>query len=415
MRNIKLLFLLLLLIPCLNFAQGEASAIFLLISPSPTMNGMGGVGVCLPSKDPFSGYYNPANGLELFEGGSISYSKMKTPWLKNLGIDDMFFEYNVMNVGIIPEKYPIKCVINYHKTFLDLGEQQRTDEYGNDLETFNAHLLANAFTIGAGYKGNIYKMPINISIGMTRKNIEQFLGSTLIDGNEVPSESKNVFYDYGFLFSIPYKRECILNSFELMVMPTFGYSISNVGGEIVFNVSGETYRDPSPRYARTGISATVVWSYKNKVNFFKWQGGLAASDLLVKPRDNIESAIKYQSGFGDINFYKNVIVNKASDLVTVHRGFEVTLLDLFSYRVGSKSVDVAESVNTQGYGLESTGLFNLLYIFLGNPIFIKIPQYVNVQYNFSEYKSSIWVYDQKFHSLSFTLNNIDKYRIKIDF
>ena len=45
------------------FSVGEAGAIFLLISPSPTMNGYGGSGVSSINYDAFSSYYNPAHSL----------------------------------------------------------------------------------------------------------------------------------------------------------------------------------------------------------------------------------------------------------------------------------------------------------------------------------------------------------------
>ena len=42
----------------------RAGATFLLISPSPQFNGMGGgIGVTAPADDPYASHYNPANGL----------------------------------------------------------------------------------------------------------------------------------------------------------------------------------------------------------------------------------------------------------------------------------------------------------------------------------------------------------------
>ena len=387
-------------------AAGEASAIFLLISPSPTMNGMGGgIGVCLPSEDPMSGFYNPANGLESFEGVSFSYSKMHTPWLENLWIDDMFFDYGVTTIGINPQKNPFKILISYHKTYLDLGEQTRVDEFGNSLGTFNSNLSANALTAGVGYDGNIFKLPMEVSIGITRKDVEQVL---------TEFESNNTFYDFGFLISVPYRKSNIFNNYELMVKPSFGYSVSNVGSEVYFN--DPKLKDPGPRYARAGIGITSSISYKNKINIIKFQYGLSASDLLPIPRDTINTTIKYQSGFGDIDFFQNVILNKESDLVTVHRGFEIAFLDIFSYRIG-KSIDVDGNINldTKGYGIKTKGIFNLLSVMTESPIFNNLSRYINVQYNYSKYIESQYhpLANTEFHSFSFTLNNVDRLVRKI--
>jgi|GEM_PF-3056707 hypothetical protein len=60
LRANKRLFIILSL--CSSIYSQSGGAIFLLIPPSPTMNGLGGIGVCLPSDDPYAGYFNPANG-----------------------------------------------------------------------------------------------------------------------------------------------------------------------------------------------------------------------------------------------------------------------------------------------------------------------------------------------------------------
>ena len=79
------------------FAVGEASAIFLLISPSATANGLGGSGVSNNTYDIYSSFFNPAHS-KLFDGLSIQYSGMKTNWLPNLA-DDLILESNVKKIS----------------------------------------------------------------------------------------------------------------------------------------------------------------------------------------------------------------------------------------------------------------------------------------------------------------------------
>ena len=78
--------LILLLTISMCFSVGEAGAIFLLISPSPTMNALGGSGVSMISNDAYSVHYNPALP-PLQSGFSFTSSNSSTYWLPNLADD----------------------------------------------------------------------------------------------------------------------------------------------------------------------------------------------------------------------------------------------------------------------------------------------------------------------------------------
>jgi len=51
------------------------------------MNGIGGIGVCLPDTDPIAAYFNPANRMFAYRGISVTSSNMHTDWLQNLASD----------------------------------------------------------------------------------------------------------------------------------------------------------------------------------------------------------------------------------------------------------------------------------------------------------------------------------------
>jgi len=72
------------LFPTSIFCQGESTLLFLRIPPSPTLNGMGRVGVALTSKEPLSLHYNPARlgYFSLLEGEPICFLEVKTPNIK---------------------------------------------------------------------------------------------------------------------------------------------------------------------------------------------------------------------------------------------------------------------------------------------------------------------------------------------
>jgi len=388
------------------YSQSAGGAIFLLIPPSPTMNGLGGIGVSLPSDDPYSGYFNPANGLNNFQGTSYSHSKMSTPWLQSL-TDDILLEYEVWNLGLIPRHYPVKFVLSFHKTFLNLGEQIRTDEAGHFLGTSEFNMKADALTLGIGYQGYLKNIPIDFSFGYTRKTVIQ---------NFVLGKSSDDLNDYGLLFSLPFslkqtsikKLKLIDDAFDFNIKPSFGYSVSNIGKDIAF----PSYNaDPTPKYLRIGISTSTVISFKSKWNLLEWKGGRSASDELIVPRYNSDDPIKYQSGLGDVDFFKNVIKSESDSLLTIHRGDEWTILDIFTFRKGRK-IDITGKIDlqTSGYGYRLAGVFKMLYFLLDDQTFEIIPKFIDVQYNYSKWEQYPGhpLHDTEFESLSITFNNIDQ-------
>ncbi len=93
----KTMFILVILVLLsVNFllAQGEASAIFLLIAPSPRAEAMGEAQVA-SSGDAYSSYWNPA-GMAFMEKSELGL--MHVNWLRNLGIDDMY--YDILTGGV---------------------------------------------------------------------------------------------------------------------------------------------------------------------------------------------------------------------------------------------------------------------------------------------------------------------------
>ena len=391
-------------------------ATFLLIPPSPTMNGLGGIGVCLPSYDPYSSYFNPANGLNFVKETTFSHSKMTTPWLKNLG--DSNFEYEVWNFGMLLSKIkPIKFVGRFHKTFLN-----------SNLQNSKAY----AFTFGVGHRYNIMKIPVDISSGFTTKltNMNERNDDSHEEGE---GYSTDMFFDIGLLLASPYsmnlfpntKPGSILNKFDVNLISAFGYSVSNIGRNIDFIDADQA--QPAPKYLRTGISFTTNISYKSDWNLIEWRGGRSASDALIK---SYENPIKYQNGFGDVNFIDNVIMSNSDPLVIIHRGFELTLFDYYTFRKGRK-IDNFGHINleTIGCGYNSDGMFKLISFCLSFIALVNenqslrdisqttniIPKYINIRYNYSEWNDLPGhpLDNTEFESWLITFRNIDRLIAKV--
>lgn len=394
------------LISSYSIAQSEAGAIWLLIPSSSTLNGMGEIGVCLPENDPVASYFNPANGLGAYKSISVTTADMETKWLQNLA-SDIKLKHSYFGFNLIPIKYPIKLVVHRQNTILDLGEQIYIDEYGNELGRFSSKMSARAYSVSAQYSGKFWKIPVDVSCGISRKNVVQ----NLIPDEYLPSgsgTSKNIFYDTGVLAAIPLTLN-IKNKWNFSISPAFGYSMSNIGDSIVFIDAAKA--DPAPRLARTGISLSLKIDLNDNWNLFEFRGGRAAADVLIKPRINNEEPIRYQSGFGDINFIENVILSRSDPELEVSRGHEVSFLDIYSRRFGRR-IDVAGKINLfeYGYGINSTGMLNLLHYLTKARFLSLVNQYVNVRYNYSKWTGG---YDHpldktEFSSYTWSINNIDK-------
>ena len=124
-----------------TLSQGDVSAVFLLISPSTTMNGLGESGVSPTTNDIYSVYYNPAQ-INLPSGVSFQYSSMKEHWLPGLA-DDIFIKNKLRMIGYkgpLTDKILFQIAISELNTVLDLGEQQGTDQFGNPTGTFKSYM-----------------------------------------------------------------------------------------------------------------------------------------------------------------------------------------------------------------------------------------------------------------------------------
>jgi len=405
MKNLIQFWLIIVLISCYCIAQSSAGVIWLLIPPSPALNGMGEIGVCLPDGDPVASYFNPANGLRSYQGISVDYSNMETDWLRNLA-SDIEFKHSYFGINLTPNKYPFQIVLNRQNTILDLGEQIATDERGNEIGRFNSQMKSTAYSIASRYNSNLWKIPIDISAGFSRKNvIQDLIPDEYLDHGSGTSE--NIFYDIGILTSMPLKFK-MKNEWYFSLSPAFGYSILNIGDSIVFIDPKQA--DPSPRTARTGISLSAKLFLSNGWNLFEYRGGRAAYDILALPIYSYEDPIRYQSGFGDINFYENIVQSKSDSAIEISRGHEISFLDIYSYRFGRR-INLSGNINIfeMGYSINSNGMLSLLHHLTGIEVFTLLNRYINIAYNYGKWTCGYWhpLDDTEFSSYTFSFNNLE--------
>jgi hypothetical protein len=229
-------------------------------------------------------------------------------------------------------------------------------------------------------------------------------------------------YDIGFLVDVPFVPliSKIVNQpvpVYYNVSPLFNFSLgiseNNFGQESLYYIDpGQA--DPLPRLARAGIELNLGLKYvKNDISWiplsFKWS--IEANDLLVK--SDSTGASTYQSGLGDINFFREVIFGKTNKETEKLKGWELNLGETI-YIYGGSLIEGPEAGNNNftsgGYAVSISGLLKTLAVirpemFEGN--FMKyVLNHIGLKFN----QSNITTIDK-----TSPLNNTDYYSLNITF
>ena len=217
--------------------QSEAGAIFLLISPGARAGGMGEAQVAV-ADDAYASYWNPA-GLGFLEGSELAL--MHVNWLPGLA-DDLYYEFFAFR-----KKYPVLGTVGGHITFLNLGEQIRTSEIGEELGTFTSYMTAGAISYSA-------LISQNKSFGINAKLSYQHL----VEIGAGSEKGKGTSMDFGFDLGYMQKK-------WLTDKLTLGVNLSNIGPSVSFIDPDQA--DPQPTNLTIGFKYAAINSEFNKLNF----------------------------------------------------------------------------------------------------------------------------------------------------
>lgn len=238
---------------------------FLQIEPDSRAAGMGmtGVGVADNANALF---WNPA-GLAGQEGLEVTFTH--APWLPALGAD-LSYEY-------LAGKYTVEGIgtLAGHVTFLNLGEQERTDEQGNVLGTFKSYDLA----IGASYGTQIMD---NLAVGTGLRLIYSNLAGGVAVGGQETRAGVSVGVDLGLLW----KPQIGDGKIE----PSVGFNLANMGPTIQYSDSEQS--DAIPTNLRFGGAVGVNLDEYNKITW-----ALDLDKLLVARNDDGSYDPFYQAIF----------------------------------------------------------------------------------------------------------------------
>lgn len=321
--------------------EGRAAVLFLLISPSVRVNGMGQAGVALPDEP--GGYYNPG-AAALSSPEHTVQSRLYTsgmPRLRALA-DDMSYGYHAVQAvagGAVPAlswKGPtrIEAAFFGYRTRFDFGEQPRWNERGEAVGTSPSADASNNVGVSLALRSFV-----EVGVGATSKWISSDLGGW---------EGSARAHDYGIMAVAPVdgllKR---LTSRELALGPhlrprlDIGYGIAwhNRGSRIVYT-GVMTEEDPLPANRRHGWSGRLA---------LDWRSGslrFAVGEVLFS-RETYRPQIE------------GVEATSLAD--DDKRGFEVSILETISFRRGEyDDFDGEVHFRTSGETVRSDGLFRYM-------------------------------------------------------
>jgi hypothetical protein len=368
-------------------AQSYAGAIFLLISPSATLNGLGQIGAAYPTNDLLGMYFNPANFPEMSTGLSARYGFLaRTPWLENLS-DNMSLRSQSGQIGFQVASGILAASLGGYRTYLDLGTQDRTDEYGEKIGTFHFYMFAQVLAYGVRMHLGGEKLAFRVSMGGATKKAVQRFESDRVEATEA-WHSEDKLTDFGLLAELPVTVQFDEVCGSLRFRPTVGYSISNYGDAISY--SNHTESDPPPTTVRLGYSLRIsAGSKSGRYTLLSVGIGREVEDLLVKMKSD-HTDWYLDRPLADIDVGKHLLKGELGRQVTLHEGQEVTILDIVSLRIG-KYTDISGKLEfiTRGYGISGRPL---LQFFLGSfrhPIARFLAQQVDIRYNESEEEGSL--------------------------
>jgi hypothetical protein len=393
----KKFFLLPIFVLFLNFGFAQSLGLLHSVSSqqSPEINGMGNIGAGLPSNDPFAVLYNPANGIKDRDGISLVLSNLTTGPFND--------KQSIQSLSFIPDKYPFQVNLSHIQLVDDKGIMNYEEDFSRGYK-----VASNYYTLSGLYNASIYKIPVNLALGITGKktSLDYFAA---ISGDTLDFLSDEILYDLGFLFSIPYSKKNLKiynRSYNLLIQPAFGYSILNTGNNFrMYNTDSA-----SPRLVNMGISLSARLSTEGGWNILDMQYGQAAQESLVKSENY---PIIYKSGLGDIDIFNDIMLNNPAGKASVMRGGQVSLLNIYSFRVGKHySKDhpyyLSTEILTRGYGIHSDGIFRLLNFLTGKKIFQQIAFHTDISYNSTKFSDLKYDHydNKKCSAFNFSINHL---------
>ena len=220
------------------FAVSEAAVLFLLISPHSRAGGMGEAFVAL-ADDVSASYWNPA-GLAFQQGKQ--FTSMYSRWLPQFNLSDLYYLF-----GAYRQSVEGLGTVAANLTFINLGEQTRTDEVGTNLGAFSSNEFALTLSYGT-------LLSDSFGLGLNIKYIRSNLSDVPVGAQNDKGKANAFAVGVGLL-----KKNFFLHNLSL------GMSVSNIGSKVTFVDADQA--DPLPTNFRFGFAFRAVDQEFNRLTF----------------------------------------------------------------------------------------------------------------------------------------------------
>jgi len=307
---------------------------FLTIASDAKAASMADLGAAT-NPDPNSPFWNP--GKLAFNEERIGIATSYTPWLRQLGINDMWISY--VSAYFKPKDKDDEAFGAYLNYF-NLGEIQFTDESGDPAGDANPR----EWSAGLTYSKKLSEsLGLGLSLKFLRSNLAHGLTSTSSGDNLKPANT--IAADIGM-----YKKQEVYLGRRIFDM-ALGASITNLGGKVTYS-SAE-----NQAFIPTNLRLGTFWQTEidefNKIGF-----GVDFNKLLVPTPDSADASIQDQTVLaGVFSSFADAPGGFSEELqeVTVSIGAEYWYQDAFAVRAGyfHESADKGNRKNfTVGVGLK---------------------------------------------------------------
>ncbi|MBK8877170.1 MAG: type IX secretion system outer membrane channel protein PorV [Haliscomenobacter sp.] len=228
--------------PCTNTVVSAVP--FLRIVSDARSGAMGDAGIAI-SPDGNAMHFNPSKLV--FADDQIGVSATYTPWLRALGLNDVYLAY-LTGFYKIDEFQTVGMGLRY----FSLGSIQFTDPNGQPLNTGRP----NEFEIAAAYAR---KLADNFSAAVSAK----FIYSNLAAGQIVNGETIEPGIAGAADFSLTYKAPIQTRQGDSEL--TLGLALTNIGSKITY--TNNKFRDFLPANFGLGAAWTLNFDEFNKITF----------------------------------------------------------------------------------------------------------------------------------------------------
>ncbi|MBC7587047.1 MAG: type IX secretion system outer membrane channel protein PorV [Chitinophagaceae bacterium] len=290
---------------------------FLRISPDARAGGMGDVGIAT-SADANASFWNLAKTPFAKQKSAIGLTY--TPWLKDLGLTDVYMA-TLAGYYKLDEEQAISASVRY----FSLGNIQFTDFAGNDL----AKSSPREFSFDFGYSR---KLSEKLGLGISLRYINSSLAKGDAAGNGTIYKAGNAFAGDISLFHNGQNAQG--NGWN------WGVVLSNLGSKIGYTNDAKN-KDYIPANLGLGVAYTKVFDETSKLTF-----GLDVNKLMVPTPptatgDNYtdSSSLADYRGYGVLQSWTKSFGDAGSfgselKEFQVSVGAEYTYNDQFSFRAG---------------------------------------------------------------------------------